>query len=35
MKNCIIALLTFLAVHTVQAEEVRPARIHGQIKDFA
>lgn len=35
MKNGIIALLTFLAVHNVQAEEVRPARIHGQIKDFA
>ena len=35
MRNLWIILWCLFAVQAAQAEEIKPARIHGQIKDFA
>ena len=35
MKHLAIYLVALLTVNTVQAEEMKPARIQGKIKDFA
>lgn len=35
MRNLLIILLSLLAVQATQAEDIKPARIHGKIKDFA